>query len=98
MNAEDTVVDFNEALRRDEPSKACFPEHPETCKAGIIADYEGYDAMGKRGREPSRVTGTRTDDGKGVEQDTCVSGVLEPVGDDGEWVFVQLHGSGSQGR
>jgi hypothetical protein len=119
MTVEEIVRDYYEALRRGEPLYPYFAERPETWKAAISAEYEGYDAVAEALREQTRVTEnwtvesrglsvvereayarftdrvrlawTRTDDGERVEYDTRWSGVLEPVGDEGEWAFVQLH-------
>lgn len=119
MTAEETVLDYYEALRRGEPLYPYFAERPETWKAAITAEYEGYDAVAEALREQTRVTEnwtvesqgpsvverdgvarftdavrlawTRTEDRERVEYDTRWSGVLEPVGDEGEWAFVHLH-------
>jgi len=119
MTAEETVLDYYEALRRGEPLYPYFAERPETWKAALTAEYEGYDAVAEALREQTRVTEdwsvesrglsvverdgvarftdavrlawTRTEDRERVDYDTRWSGVLEPVGDEGEWAFVQLH-------
>ncbi|MFT4890230.1 MAG: hypothetical protein ACI9YT_001144 [Halobacteriales archaeon] len=119
MTAEETVLDYYEALRRGEPLYPYFAERSETWKAAITAEYEGYAAVAEALREQTRVTEdwtvesrgpsvverddvarftdavrlawTRTEDRERVEYDTRWSGVLEPVGDEGEWAFVQLH-------
>lgn len=119
MTAEETVLDYYEALRRGEPLYPYFAERSETWKAGITAEYEGYNAVAEALREQTRVTEdwtvesrgpsvverdgvarftdavrlawTRAEDRERVEYDTRWSGVLEPVGDEGEWAFVHLH-------
>lgn len=98
MTTEDTVVDFHEALRPDELFDAPFSLRPETSKAGITAEYQGYDVVEPGPHETSRVTGPRTDEGKRGEHDTCLRGILEPVGDDPEWAFDQFRGSSPQGN
>lgn len=125
MTAEETVLEYYEALRRGEPLYPYFVEGPDTWKAAISAEYAGYDAVAEALREQTRVTEnwtvesrtlsvaegddtarftdrvrlawTRTDDGERVAHDTRWSGVLEPVADEGEWAFVQLHVSAPHG-
>jgi hypothetical protein len=56
MTAEETVLDYYEALRRGEPLYPYFAERSDTWKAAITTDYTGYDAVAEALREQTRVT------------------------------------------
>lgn len=66
MSAEETVLDYYEALRRGEPLYSYFAEDADTWKAAISAEHEGYDAVAEALREQTRVTGDWTVESRGL--------------------------------
>lgn len=66
MSAEETVLDYYEALRRGEPLYSYFAEDADTWKAAISAEHEGYDAVAEALREQTRVTGDWTVESRGA--------------------------------
>jgi hypothetical protein len=56
MNAEATVEDYYEALRRGEPLYPYFAERPDVVKVGVGERLVGYDAVAEGLREQTRTT------------------------------------------
>jgi hypothetical protein len=56
MSAEQTVLDYYEALRRGEPLYPYFAEHEDVVKFGIGERLTGYDAIAEGLREQTRTT------------------------------------------
>lgn len=56
MTAEQTVLDYYEALRRGEPLYPYFAEHDDVVKFGIGERLTGYDAIAEGLREQARTT------------------------------------------
>lgn len=56
MSAEQTVLDYYEALRRGEPLYPYFVERPDVVKFGIGERLTGYDAIAEGLRDQTRTT------------------------------------------
>jgi len=56
MSAEDTVLEYYEALRRGEPLYPFFVESPDAHKVAVSTAYDGYDAVAAALREQTRTT------------------------------------------
>jgi hypothetical protein len=56
MTAEETVLDYYEALRRGEPLYPYFAEDDDVVKFGIGERLTGYDAVAEGLREQTRTT------------------------------------------
>jgi len=56
MNAEETIRDYYEALRRGEPLYSYFAEDETLVKCGISERLVGYDAVAEALREQTRTT------------------------------------------
>ncbi|SFK82920.1 SnoaL-like domain-containing protein [Halogranum rubrum] len=56
MSAEETVLDYYEALRRGEPLYPYFAEDDDVVKVGISDRLTGYDAIAEGLREQSKTT------------------------------------------
>lgn len=56
MSAEQTILDYYEALRRGEPLYPYFAERDDVVKFGISERLTGYDAVAEGLREQTRTT------------------------------------------
>jgi len=82
MDAEETIRDYYEALRRGEPLYPYFAERPDVVKFGVGERLVGYDAVAEGLREQTRTTTDWT-----VE-----SGALRVVDDDCHaWFSDSVH-------